>query len=171
MPHLHPSAVLLAPEVLMLDPEWLTVPAGIIRPRWLTGRGLATEPGDLLPNLLRHFLAIVRSIAPTDHTIGTLAGRVIDDPCEHGTWHTDTGTDRAVRYAVTVHTDPAAACGPEFRGLPGPLPSGHVAIYQRAEHRRPRRPRGRRVFLSAATYPAREDADLTCVLLADLRTP
>lgn len=168
MPHLHPSAVLLAPEVLVLDPEWLTLPAGIIAPRWLLGHALAVQHGTCLPNLIRHFLGVVRALAPTDHTIGTIGGRVIDDPCEAGHWHTDTGTDHAVRYAVTIHADPAVDCGHEFRGLRGPLPSGHIGVFQRAEHRRPRVARGRRVFLSAATYPTRQQADLTCVLLREL---
>lgn len=155
--------LLLVEAPLTLDPEWLAADVGPIVPMWLDGPDLAADR-QVLPALIVRFLDVVRAARPADHVVGTIGGRVIDDACDVGAWHFDPGY--ATRYVATVHAS-GTPCGHEFLDT-GVLPSGVVAEFTGAMHRRPRVAAGRRVFLTAATYPDRASAFLDCAPLRSL---
>ena len=127
------------------------------------------EPERAAGGLVAAFLRIVAASAPVHHKIGTFGARIIDAGVdEPGTWHADPGG--GVRFVAVAHSDPERVpnAGQEFANW-GVAPSNRIAAYTTAVHRCPVVPEGRRIFLSATTYPPGVEPDLSYSVLAALR--
>lgn len=157
--------VTILPKKLLFCHEYLDKVAGIIEPMFLYPWVSSTTHID--DPLMSAFVNVITYYVTDEYVIGTVAGRVITDPCDIGKWHSDTGN--GLRFVTTIHEDSRVQCGHEFFHIHMPLESGLIAMYKNAIHRRPAVQGGKRVLLSAAFYKRTEDVDLSCVLLEKLR--